>query len=234
MPAEPNSSRQSQKQFQPVKVTPVTKKIFPLKKDEKKSLINATDDQYGRKMVKKSIAPAPVQSMISVETKRQFQKITTKDVPIIIRRYISTNSPIKSPELLKYKNDTKKFAQMLYKHYISNVNNPPNEMKKWSSRALGDKFVNKRSLINKKIKVTSLKARKPMNLKEHKDKLKTLNKKSKNKNHDMIKKKKKTYNAKKYKGKMYDYSKRSKREISLTTTERVTESNVESVETGKQ
>lgn len=80
---------------------------------------------------------------------------------------------------------------MLYKHYISNVNNPPNEMKKWSSRALGDKFVNKRSLINKKIKVTSLKARKPMNLKEHKDKLKTLNKKSKNKNHDMIKKKKK-------------------------------------------
>lgn len=33
---------------------------------------------------------------------------------------------------------------------------------------------------------------------------------------------------------MYDYSKRSKREISLTTTERVTESNVESVETGKQ
>ncbi|XP_073962567.1 uncharacterized protein [Choristoneura fumiferana] len=228
-PAEPNSSSQSQKQLQSVVVTPVTKKTFPLRKDEKNSFLNDSDE-YGRKMVKKSIAHAPVQPMISVETKRQFQKITTKDVPIIIKRYISTHSPIKSPELLKYKNDTKKFAQMLYKHYKSNVNNPPNEMKKWSSKALGDKFVNKRSLMKKKIKVTSLKARKPMNLKEHKDKSKTMNKKNKNKNHDMIKKKKINYNSKKYKGKMYD-NKRHKRDISSTTTETMMETNVESVDT---
>ncbi|XP_048001350.1 uncharacterized protein LOC125238105 [Leguminivora glycinivorella] len=112
----------------------------------------------------------PQMPKIAVKTLKKFiRKDQMKNVTgppiVIIKKYISTLSPI-DPELLKYKNDSQKLAQILYQQYEAT-------QKPQNSHAVKREIKLEKVLKNKQKRTFELKynarGRKPMNIKEHTD-----------------------------------------------------------------
>ncbi|XP_061723733.1 protein PF3D7_1417600-like isoform X2 [Cydia pomonella] len=112
----------------------------------------------------------PQQPKIAVKTLKKFmRKDNMKHGPgvLVIKKYISTISPIDSPDLLKYKNDSQKLAQILYQQYEAATRT------RRDSHAVKREIKLEKILNNKQKRHFELKynarGRKPMNIKEHND-----------------------------------------------------------------
>ncbi|XP_063542735.1 uncharacterized protein LOC134751281 [Cydia strobilella] len=151
-----------------------TMKTIPKKKNDKRSV----------KHKKNKKTPKPQTSSTSTTTnKPQMQKIAVKTLTlkkfmrkdqiknntpvVVIKKYISTISPIDSPDLLKYKNDPQKLAQILYQQYEAATKTPRD------SHAVKREIKLEKILNNKQKRHFELKynarGRKTMNIKEHND-----------------------------------------------------------------